>query len=157
MNNNIPDKLYKFIKKMQETTSYIKIHQLKDGYTYKIYARHAYAGIWMKNKNGFLIARYKYGPEPYLFMEYHWDFYQRDLFDFLGTAKPIELIEKCPFKIKDDISDYSNDEEKAILKYLLEVEKNNPVVCGLDTAQQRKLEGIKFNEFLFSMKNRGKK
>ena len=64
-------KFFEFLKKMKESTSYIKIPELKDGHSYKIYARQAFAGIWIKNKNGFLIARYKYGEEPYLFIEYH--------------------------------------------------------------------------------------
>ena len=85
----------------RKTSKYLKIEELKDGYSYKIYAWHAYVGIWKENSKGFVIARYKCGEKPYLFTEYHWDV-EDD-----GTVKPIKLIEKYPFKRKENTRQYN--------------------------------------------------
>jgi len=102
------DKVDAFIRKMAESKDYLKMDSLKDGYSYKIYARNAYAGIYIEKRKGFLISRYKGTPNPYLCCEYHWD--SDDIF---GTVKPLEEIEECPF---NDLSDDNN--RQLILNYL---------------------------------------
>ena len=123
------DKEYSFIKKMQTKTSYIRMKDLKDGYSYKIYARNAYVGVWKEADKGFIISRYKTTLEPSIFIEYHWD-----IDEFYGTVKPIELIEKCPFDFND----------KEILDYLDSLEEKNPIIDGLNTLQKRKENIMKF-------------
>jgi hypothetical protein len=129
------DKEYNFIKKMQTETSYIRIEDLKNGYSYKIYARNAYVGVWKESDKGFIISRYKTSPDPYIFIEYHWD-----INEFYGTVKPIELIEKCPFDFND----------KKILDYLDTLEEKNPIIDGLNTLQKRKNSTMEFTKRLSS-------
>jgi hypothetical protein len=117
---------------------YIKQEFLKDGYSYKIYARNANVGIWIKNENCFLISRYKVGKKPNIFKEYHWD-----ADEYLGTAKPIELIEKAPF----DLNKYHDSNDK-ILKYLDNLEINYPIIEGVNTVEERKLGAIKYEQRL---------
>lgn len=76
---------------------YIKIEDLIDRGLYKIEARNASAGIWVADKQYFLIRKYSFG-DIYGFTEDHWDVDDR------GTAQPLELIEVLPddFNIKDD-------------------------------------------------------
>jgi hypothetical protein len=103
--------------------NYLKIEELKDLWLYKINARNGYVGIWVKEANGFLLPRLKFG-HWFVFMEYHYD-----LGAFAhGTVKPIEEIEKCPFtgddlKLKRITLENGNkywDYDDNTLKYLME-------------------------------------
>ena len=95
----------------QNTKEYLKINELKDGYIYKIIARNAKYGAWIKDKNAFMISRWKFNRN-YLFLEYHWDYD-----DLVGTVKPTKEIEKFPFEIKAK-NEYNQEETKEILKFL---------------------------------------
>ena len=130
------DKTLQFLRKMQDNTNYIEIGNLKNQYSYKIVTRNAYVGIWLENKKAFLISRYKVGPYPYLFFEYHWD-----IGEPYGTVKPLKLIEKCPFTIKED---YDDNEKEEMLKYLDRLEENNPIIDGVNSLQARKMSAINF-------------
>jgi len=132
------DEFHEIFKKLMDSKDYIKITELKDGYSYKIFARNAYVGVWNKSKNGFLISRYKVGSKPYLFYEYHWDWD-----DTIGTAKPLEEIEKCPFS---DLSENRNN--LILINYLDELEQNNPILPGYDSLKERKENAIRFEKHL---------
>ena len=140
MNSTKGDRFLKFIFEMQESKDYLKISDLKDRHSYKICARNAYVGIWISSDKSFLISRYKVGQNPYLFHEYHWDTGEP-----FGTAKPIELIEKCPFVIKED---YDNKEEEELLKYLDNLEECNPIIDDHNSLQERKMAAINFERRL---------
>lgn len=132
----ILDKFAELINRMRSSTDYLAIGDLKDQYSYKIFARNAYVGVWLKSKNAFLISRYKVGPNPYLFFEYHWD-----IGEPFGTVKPIELIGKFPFEIKEDNND---SEAEEILKYLDKLEEDNPIIKGVNSLKQRKMAAMNF-------------
>jgi hypothetical protein len=147
------DILFQIFKKMEKSTSYIKMELLQDGYSYKIWARNAYVGIWIKEENCFLVSRYKVGENPCLDKEYHWDYCVEPELDWgegrekglYGTAKPLKLIGKSPFELKDT---YQENEKKQILKYLDDLEENNPVIKGYNSLQERKSAAIKFKKRL---------
>lgn len=103
---------------------YLKMDQLKAGYLYRIRARNASYGIWLPQRQGFVISRIKFGNN-YLFEEYHWDC------EAFATVKPFEEIERSPFdaeKIniehseKDGKKFFGYPKWKEILKYLNEFE-----------------------------------
>ncbi len=121
---------------MQNSTNYLKMKNLKDGYSYKIYARNAYIGVWIKEDSSFMISRYKCGRNPFVFYEFHWDSDER-----YGTVKPLMLIEKFPFKIKEN---YNDDEENEILAFLDQLEVDNPIISGVNTLQDRKTSAKQF-------------
>ena len=127
-----------------ENTHYIKMENLKNGYCYKILARNAYVGVWISQMKAFMISRYKMGDYPFLFYEYHWDTNDAIHFPY-GTAKPMAIIEKFPFKIKDD---YTDEESKQISHYLDELEESNPITPGINTLQQRKQAAINWEKRL---------
>jgi len=147
------DILFLIYQKMDKSTSYIKIDLLKDGYSYKIWARNAYIGIWIKEENCFLISRYKVGKNPSLDREYHWDYCVDPELDWgkgrekglYGTAKPLKLIEKSPFEVKDFNQE---SRKKQILKYLDDLEENNPIIKGYNNLQERKNSVIRFSKRL---------
>lgn len=87
---NIDIKLIKKAIKAAKHIEYLKIDQLKAGYLYKIKARNANYGIWLPQRQSFIISRVKFG-DNYLFEEYHWDC------PAFATAKPLEEVEKSPF------------------------------------------------------------
>jgi len=84
----------------------IKLEDLKQGYLYKISARNAEFGIWLEEKESFLISRFKF-RDNFLFIE---EFFRDD--PPSGTALPIEEIEKVPYNLDPGF----NEEE--ILAYL---------------------------------------
>lgn len=90
--------------------SYLKINELQDGYVYKIIARNASYGVWIETQKGFIISRWKF-TRNYLSLEYHWDFD-----DTIGTVKPIEILERFPFTLKNYPLEDSNNKE--VLAYL---------------------------------------
>ena len=77
-----------------DAKNYIKIEDLENGHLYKIMARNASYGIWIKERQVFLISRHKFGLN-YLFEEYHWDCPE------FGTAQPLKEISQVPFSIDD--------------------------------------------------------
>jgi hypothetical protein len=58
---------------MTLSKDYLRIEDLKDNHSYKIYARNAYVGIYVESEKAFIISRYKVGPNPRIHHEYHWD------------------------------------------------------------------------------------
>jgi len=136
-----------FIRDMLDSYEYLKMDSLSDGYAYKIFARNAYVGIWLAHKKSFLIARYKCGPNPYLFEEYHWDSDPR-----FGTVKPLELIEKCP-----TLTPNYDMQDKKILRYLQDLEEKNPIIDGFNSLQDRKQSAIRFAIRLRTPQNPKKK
>lgn len=96
---------------MRISEDYLRIHQMQPYMTYIIWARNADVGVWLPEKYGFLISRYKINPEPFLFVEYHWDNGEP-----YGTVKPIQALELCTFFIPDP-SDYRD-------------ERHNKELCG---------------------------
>tara|TARA_B100000315_G_C14547985_1_gene574240 strand:- start:1294 stop:1803 length:510 start_codon:yes stop_codon:yes gene_type:complete len=81
--------------KWKKTKKYLKIRKLNDGFLYKIFARNAYLGIWIKDNKSFVISRHKWGRN-YLFEEYHWDTGEP-----FGSVKPFYKIGKCPFDLDE--------------------------------------------------------
>ena len=81
----------------------IKMENLKDRWVYKIRARNAHVGVWIEEKNGFLIPREKF-EALYLFIEYHYDFDPT-----IGTAKPYEEIGPCPIGIMLGVNTWHTD------------------------------------------------
>ena len=102
---------------------YLKIPELKDGYTYRVSARNASFGIWRKSKNSFIISRWKFGAN-YIFEEYHYDTGAP-----FGTVNPLEEIEKSPFVPEKDTEKIFTDthfyieKEDEILEYLNKFEE----------------------------------
>jgi len=99
---------------------YLKMNQLKAGYLYRIIARSASYGIWLSQRESFVISRVKFG-DNFLFEENHWDC------PAFATARPIEEIEKSPFDADDiDIIELKGEHgnymgypnEDGILEYL---------------------------------------
>lgn len=114
-------------------SKYLKVNELKNGYIYKIEARNASIGAWLESKKAFIISRWKF-KSNYLFLEYHWD-----IDDILGTAKPIEILEKFQFELKD---------------YSIEDRKNNEVLTYLDSLDETRNENIKRLSYGESILNR---
>jgi len=102
---------------MNTENKYIKVNNLKNGYTYKIKARNSDYGVWNERKGEFVISRFKF-YDNYTFGEIHWD-----LSDHFGTVKPLEELEKCPY-------DVENYEEKSMLTYLNEFDTIKCSECG---------------------------
>ena len=108
---------------------YLKMSEMKEGYTYHIHARNARIGIWFGKHKSFAISRHKFGSN-YIFEEYHWETGAP-----YGTAKPIEEIEKSPFtpnkdlvrklvKNKDGEEYMSISREEEVLDYLNKISEN---------------------------------
>jgi len=113
------NKKYGFYEEYEDI-EYLKMDQLKSGYLYEIEARTAGHGIWIPQKESFIISRIKFG-DNFLFEENHFDSENN------GTAKPIKEIEKSPFsdndinitKLENDNNEYAEyQDEKEILEYL---------------------------------------
>jgi hypothetical protein len=82
---------------------------------YVIEARNFSLGIF-DGEGSFHGARYKYGPDPYLFAERHWDQGAPS-----GTAKPVRMIEQLPSKLIVRLSQYLGNRAlptKPLLNYL---------------------------------------
>jgi hypothetical protein len=97
---------------MKMNVKYIKMEDLKKGYLYHIKARNAYVGIWIPEKQSFLISRWKFN-ENFLFEEYHWDTGEP-----YGTVKPLEDIENCPLVIPETTKTTDSAYEQMLLAYL---------------------------------------
>lgn len=137
------EKFNEFIVSMRESKSYITLCELKHNHSYQIYARNAYVGIWLAEENGFLISRYKMSPEPFLFVETHWDIDDNGL---LGTSKPLKLIEECPFDTSHLDIYAQNERNSQLLEYLDNLEETNPVIEGYNSIKNRRVTAIRYVE-----------
>lgn len=113
-------------KKEKTLIKYIELKQCKNLYLYRILARNGNFGIFIKERNTFILSRQKFGSN-YPFEEYHYDTGPP-----FGTVRPIEEIELSPFTQKDlteefyktegfETFGYKNDID--ILLYLNEYEE----------------------------------
>lgn len=118
---------------MRDSTDYLGIEQMQTGMAYSIWARNAYTGIWLPDRQGFLITRYKIHPKPYLFVEFHWDTGEP-----YGTAKPLRPLEICPLPLPP-ISAYHDDEQNSPLcAWLDALEHSHPPLPGWDSLAERR-------------------
>jgi len=107
---SIDSKAIKEAVKAVKHMEYLKMDQLKAGYLYKVKARNASYGIWLPQRQGFIISRIKFGSN-FLFEEYHWDC------EAWATVKPLEEIEKSPFNAKEINIEYSEKNNKKVFGY----------------------------------------
>lgn len=149
----IDDEMLAFWIAMEESKSYIKMNDLRNGFCYKIWARNAYVGVWNAEIKSFMISRYKSSRNPRLFYESHWDIISDNCLYF-GTVKPIEIIEEFPFELKEN---YSKPEEIRILDYLDDLEQAHPIIQGVDTLKNRRQSAINYElRRSFQLKGRAK-
>jgi hypothetical protein len=85
---------------------YIPFDECEQGWLYYVDCRNSYMGIFVKQRNGFVIVRFKFGHE-FLFTELHWD---RD--DHYGTARPLEKLMKFPEEIPENFSEHNDLNDK---------------------------------------------
>lgn len=125
--------LYEWYRQMQAATDYLPPFLMQASMTYSIWARNACVGIWLPEKRGFLLSRYKFDPEPYLFVEYHWD-----IGEPLGTAKPLRPITPCPLPlpVAPPYRDFAGG--AALCAWLDALEMANPPVPGVDSVAERR-------------------
>lgn len=118
---------------MRGSTDYLGIEQMQAGMAYSIWARQAFTGIWLPERQGFLITRYKIHPKPYLFVEFHWDTGEP-----YGTAKPLRPLEICPLP-PPPMSAYHDEEQNAPLcAWLDALEQRHPPLPGWDSLSVRR-------------------
>lgn len=94
---------------------YIKMEDLKDGFLYRILARNAAYGVWVADRKGFVISRWKFG-DNFTFVEFHYDC------ENFATAQPVEEIEKSPF---DGANIFEAEHNSEVLKYLNTYSRRN--------------------------------
>lgn len=127
------DPLQDWYCRMQDSTDYLIIEQMKAGMAYAIWARNAYVGIWLPDEQGFLISRYKLAPVPFLFVEHHWDTGEP-----FGTAKPLHPLEMCPLSVPME-SEYQDEQQCAELcNWLDDLETRYPPVPGCESVNLRR-------------------
>lgn len=134
----------KFRREIKESNDYLKISELKDRHSYKIYAENAGVGIWISEYSAFMIA---YGMHLYAAYEYHWDvaYGDTELYGPAGTVKPIELIEKCPLDLQEV---YDRTTDRGIYQtYLCELEDRHPIIQGYDARDEREWSRNTLNQF----------
>jgi hypothetical protein len=113
---------------LKNQDDYIRIPDLKEGFSYLIFGENSNVGIWLPANKSFLISRFKAGNN-YLFEEFHCDIGIPH-----GTSKPLKEIERSPFDI-DTLKSYDNfykveDLNKSsleILDYLNRLSSENPL------------------------------
>jgi len=125
-----PDDWY---RDMQTSIDYLGIEHLQAGMAYVIWARNAYVGVWLPEKQGFLISRYKLHPTPLLFVEYHWDTGEP-----LGTVKPLRSLEMCPFSVPPEAAYRDEKQNAALCSWLDDLETRYPPVPGWDSVNERR-------------------
>ncbi len=119
---------------MRNSTDYLGIEQMQAGMAYSIWARQAYVGIWIPEKQGFLLSRYKLRTTPYLFVEYHWDTGEPH-----GTAKPLRALEICPLALLPPGSSFPDKEQNDLLcAWLDALEERHPPLPGWDSVGERR-------------------
>lgn len=131
-----------FQRDMKNSTNYLKISELKDRHSYKIYAENACVGIWISEYNGFMIA---YGRHLYAAYEYHWDVASdyTERYGPAGTAKPIALIEACPLDLREV---YDRTIDRGVYQaYLYQLEDRYPIIEGYDSREEREWSRDTFN------------
>lgn len=136
---------------MQTSTNYLRMEDLKPGMAYSIWARNAYVGVWVPEEQGFLISRYKCSPEPYLFIEYHWDTGEP-----YGTVKPLRPLEICPLPLPPQSSYLDQNDNEDLCAWLDALETRHPPFAGWDTIKARRESGaiwIRKQEIKRRMKN----
>jgi hypothetical protein len=80
--------------------NYLPMLECQNNHLYSLEARNFNLGVYNSEHRAFVGVRQKFNQE-YLFFELHWDVNPQ-----FGTAKPLSLIEKCPFEI---INWYENE------------------------------------------------
>lgn len=90
---------------LYEITEYIPLDKCKNRWLYRIASRNLKAGVFRKDKNGFVGIREKFGLE-FLFVEFHWDTGEPH-----GTVKPLEQLKRCPI---ENLEEYQRDENGAL-------------------------------------------
>lgn len=89
------------------------LSQLKDRYVYRIMARNAGIGVWISERETFLISRIKF-RQHFLFEELH---YAKG--PPFGTAFEVsDPIEKFPFDLEKNFRKLEKEEEEKALVYL---------------------------------------
>lgn len=124
---------------MQASTDYLGIEHLQAGMAYAIWARNAYVGIWLPEKQGFLISRYKASEMPYLFVEYHWDTGGPS-----GTAKPLRPLESCPFPLLPQWACCDTGLDAQLCAWLDALEARHPPLSGWDSVGERRQSAASF-------------
>jgi hypothetical protein len=100
--------------------SYLRLTDCKHGWLYRIDSRNLTAGVFKRDKNGFVGIRTKLG-ERFLFVEYHWDTGSP-----FGTVKPLRPIKRCPIKNLNEYARGKNGkliDNAALFKWLNEIER----------------------------------
>ena len=128
---------------MPDSSDYLGIGSMLPGMVYTIWARNAYAGVWLPKEQGFLISRYKAHPTPFLSIEYHWD-----LGEPLGTAKPLRPLEACPLPLPQDWTFDQDSQNDVLCSWLDALEEDHPPVPGWDSVGDRRRATVAFLERL---------
>lgn len=97
------EKFYHLV--LNSESGHLPTHKLKEYRTYRISSRSSHVGIWLPERDGFIIWRQEYGGSESLMLEYHWDILpyhtesvQGEKKEWTsGTVKPFFEIEKSPF------------------------------------------------------------
>ena len=113
-------------RKLANASNYLSIGELHSGHTYLINARNSNVGIWLPEKEGFLIRRIKM-ERIYPFVEYHWD--QGEPY---GTVRPFKQVDQSPFalalllELANMPFPDEHDDAATVLAYLHEIEERFP-------------------------------
>lgn len=145
--NSMEQAFLDFLRSAQNTKDYLPLHEMADGHSYQIYARNAYVGIWIAQKQGFIISRYEMGDAPCLCVEYHWD-----VDHVLGTVKPLRRLEKATAQAMAHDSD---QDVQNTLSYLDQLEVAHPLVPGFNSWAERKHAAILWEKRLEEKANSG--
>lgn len=121
------DENFQLYSVLANSHDYLHESELDFECLYYINARNAHLGIWLPQKRGFIISRFKFKAN-YLFIEYHYD-----IGTPYGTVKPFYKIEKTPYTKEqihsfegDKISFYENQLSENVLNYLNQKAKDFP-------------------------------
>ena len=81
-------------KDARKIEGWIPMDECVHGGLYRLASRNLCIGVYTNEQSGFIGVRTKF-TDKFLFVEHHWDSGPP-----CGTAKPIEMLEMCPY---DDI------------------------------------------------------
>lgn len=140
--------LQRFIRAAWVSDDYLAVSALRHGWGYQIFGRNAFAGVWHGGHEVFLIARYKLGDTPYPGQETHWD---RKLDETplrpgvyaMGTVKPLKAITPCPHALDD-----TGRHPPELLEWLQNLERDHPVIPGIDTVKRRLNAALSYQALL---------